>query len=59
MHRARPLLDLLSRRLAEQPVPDLGPAVVPDQLAVLVCDAYAAGCGDGIDEHLAELRRAL
>ena len=33
-------------------VPDLGPAVVVDQLAVLVWDAYAAGRGDGIPELL-------
>ena len=29
-------------------VPDLGPAVVVDQLSVLVWDAYATGRGDGI-----------
>lgn len=40
-------------------VPDLGPAIVPDQLTVLVWDAYAAGRGDGIPALLADLRRAL
>jgi hypothetical protein len=40
-------------------VPDLGPAVVPDQLAVLVWDACAAGAGDDVTDLLAELRRAL
>jgi hypothetical protein len=40
-------------------VPDLGPAVLADQLAVLVWDACAAGCADGIPERLAGLRRLL
>jgi hypothetical protein len=40
-------------------VPDLGPVVVVDQLSVLVWDAYARGNGDGIQEMLTELRRAL
>jgi hypothetical protein len=40
-------------------VPDLGPAVVVDQLTVLVWDAYAAGRGDGIPELLVAARRAL
>jgi len=40
-------------------VPDLGPAVVVDQLAVLVWEAYAAGRGDGIPELLVAARRAL
>lgn len=40
-------------------VPDLGPAVVVDQLSVLVWDAYAQGNGDGIPELLTGLRRAL
>ncbi|HYN30023.1 MAG TPA: hypothetical protein VES95_09155 [Dermatophilaceae bacterium] len=40
-------------------VPDLGPAVLPDQLAVLVWDACALGRGDGIPELLAGLRRAV
>ncbi len=40
-------------------VPDLGPAVVLDQLRVLVYDACAAGLGAGLEEALAALRRAL
>lgn len=40
-------------------VPDLGPAVVVDQLTVLVWDAYAQGNGDGIPELLSALRRDL
>jgi len=40
-------------------VPDLGPAVVVDQLTVLVWDAYAAGRGDGIRQLLTEARREL
>ena len=41
------------------PVPDLGPAVVMDQLTVLVYDACAGGRGDGLAARLADLRRAL
>ncbi len=40
-------------------MPDLGPAVVPDQLAVLVWDAWAAGRGEGLTDALTDLRRAL
>lgn len=40
-------------------VADLGPAVVIDQLVVLVWDAYAAGRGDGIPELLTAARRGL
>ena len=40
-------------------VADLGPAVVVDQVTVLVWDAYAAGSGDGIPALLTEVRRAL
>ena len=40
-------------------VTDLGPAVVVDQLVVLVWDAYAEGRGDGIPEALVAVRRAL
>jgi hypothetical protein len=43
----------------EVEVPDLGSAVVVDQLTVLVWDAYAAGRGDGIPELLTAARRAL
>jgi hypothetical protein len=45
--------------LADQPVPDLGPAVVMDQLTVLVYDACAAGDGAGLAHRLADLRRSL
>jgi hypothetical protein len=51
----RRLLDDLTPRS----VPDLGPAVVVDQLAVLVWDAYAQGRGDGIPALLTGARRAL
>jgi hypothetical protein len=40
-------------------VPDLGPAVALDQLAVMVWDASAAGVGADLPERLATLRRAL
>ncbi len=40
-------------------VPDLGPAVVVDQLTVLVWDAYATGRCDGIPQQLATARREL
>ena len=58
----RHLLADLAPRSAKQPgdeVPDLGPGVVVDQLAVLVWDAYAVGRGDGIPELLTGLRRDL
>jgi hypothetical protein len=57
----RRLLDDLAARSAPPPasVPDHGPAVVADQLAVLVWDAYAAGHGDGIPELLEQARRDL
>lgn len=59
MRRARPLLDHLTERLGQPPVPDLGPAVIPDQLAVLVYDTHAAGLGSELAERLAALRRSL
>jgi hypothetical protein len=59
MRLARPLLDRLGIGLGHAPVPDLGPAVVPDQLTVLVHDAYRLGHGDGLAERLSELRRSL
>jgi hypothetical protein len=40
-------------------VPDLGPAVVMDQLTVLVHDACAEGRWAGLDGRLADLRRTL
>jgi carbohydrate kinase (thermoresistant glucokinase family) len=51
---------LLPSQLAtlEPPEPD-EPAVVVDQLAVLVWDAYAQGRGDVIPELLVAARRAL
>jgi hypothetical protein len=53
--------DLLARLtphgLAE--VPDLGPAVVMDQLTVLVYDACRDGAATGLEDELAALRRAL
>jgi hypothetical protein len=58
----RTLLADLAPRTDPQPVaevPDLGPAVVVDQLAVLVWDAYATGSGDGIPELLRASRRDL
>ncbi len=55
------LADLAPRSApdAASPVADLGPAVVLDQLAVLVWDAYAAGRGHGIPRLLTDLRREL
>ncbi len=43
---------------AGQPVPDLGPAVLIDQLRVLVWDAASAGVPE-LTDRLAELRRSL
>jgi hypothetical protein len=40
-------------------VPDLGPAVVMDQLTVLVYDACDSGRVDGLGARLAELRHEL
>ena len=45
--------------LADDSVPDLGPAVVMDQLTVLVYDACQARRSDGLEDRLAGLRRAL
>jgi hypothetical protein len=59
MRRARPLLADLSARLGRGPVPDLGPGAVPDQLTVLVYDAYRAGLGSGVRSRLTALRRGL
>jgi hypothetical protein len=58
----RDLLGVLAARTAGATgatVPDLGPALVPDQLAVLVWDACASGAGDDVSDLLAHLRRAL
>lgn len=40
-------------------VPDLGPAVLMDQLAVMVRDACAAGAGGDLADRLATLRSSL
>ncbi|MGB8383627.1 MAG: hypothetical protein WCG47_20655 [Dermatophilaceae bacterium] len=63
--RVHALVQALADRVAQAQrapsvdVPDLGPAVVMDQLRVLAYDAAAAGVGDGLEEALAALRRAL
>ncbi|MGL5930985.1 MAG: hypothetical protein ACRCY8_18790 [Dermatophilaceae bacterium] len=53
--------DLAARTAADGTAPpaDLGPAVLADQLTVLVWDAYALGRADGILERLTTLRQAL
>lgn len=48
-----------ARGLLARPVPDLGPAVLMDQLTVMVRDAWAAGVGDDLAARLADLRRSL
>ena len=63
LQRAESRMPLL-RRLVDDlapgcAVPDLGPAVVVDQVTVLVWDAYAGGRGDGILDLLTALRRSL
>jgi len=40
-------------------VPDLGPAVVMDQLTVLVYDTCRDGGAAGLEDVLADLRRSL
>ena len=57
MPLVRALLDDLAG--ASGPVPDLGPAVVADQLVVLVHDRCAAGPPEGLEEQLAAVRRGL
>ena len=54
-----PRVRLLLEELAGRAVPDLGPAVLMDQLTVLVYDACEAGRCEGLDERLATLRRSL
>ena len=54
----RELVQDLADQTVGQPVPELGPAVLLDQLRVLVWDAAAAGLPD-LAERLAELRRSL
>jgi hypothetical protein len=53
------LADLAARTGPGVDVPDLGPEVLADQLAVLVWDAFAAGRGEGVAALLTALRRAL
>jgi hypothetical protein len=55
MPRVRRLVD----DLAESDVPDLGPAVVMDQLTVVVYDACESDGQDDLTARLAELRRDL
>jgi hypothetical protein len=55
--RCGPRVRLLLEQLAGRAVPDLGPAVVMDQLTVLVYDSCEAGAADGLDGRLANLRR--
>lgn len=61
MSTVRVLLDDLTEvtGAGHGPVPDLGPGVVMDQLTVLVYDACVVGRGGGLDQQLADLRRAL
>ncbi len=54
-----PSVRVLIESLAGEPVPDLGPGVVMDQLTVMVFDACAAGRADGLAGRLATLRRSL
>jgi hypothetical protein len=51
--------DLAARTAPGATVPDLGPAVLMDQLRVLVHDACAAGQAADLAPRLAQLRRAL
>lgn len=55
----RAVVEAIAARSDDAAVPDLGPAVLPDQLAVVVWDACAAGRADGIHDALTGLRRAL
>ena len=67
--RAVPTVRVLLQALADEAgaasgmppaaVPDLGPAVVVDQVRVLTFDAIQAGLGEGLADRLADLRRSL
>jgi hypothetical protein len=51
-----------ARGLSPQPVPDLGPAVVMDQLSVMVFDLFRVAPGTdpaGVLAELAGIRRSL
>lgn len=48
-----------ARTAPDKDVPNLGPPLLGDLLAVVVWDAYASGRGDGLAEALTALRRAL
>ena len=50
--------DLAAATAAGRPVPELGPAVLIDQLRVLVWDAASVGVPD-LTDRLADLRRSL
>ncbi|EAP97235.1 hypothetical protein JNB_17233 [Janibacter sp. HTCC2649] len=54
----RELVQDLAAVTAHQPVPELGPVVLIDQLRVLVWDAASAGVPD-LTDRLADLRRRL
>ena len=54
----REVVQDLADLTAGQPVPDLGPGVLIDQLRVLVWDAASAGVAE-LSARLAELRRSL
>ena len=54
----REIVQDLADITAGQPVPDLGPAVLIDQLRVLVWDAASAGVPE-LTDRLADLRRSL
>ncbi|MDO5504014.1 MAG: hypothetical protein Q4G67_12635 [Actinomycetia bacterium] len=61
MPAVRELLDDLTSALGQPQVPDLGPGVLADQLAVLVHDAYAAPATvpPDLSQRLTTLRRSL
>ncbi len=55
-----PLVHSVVEALAGEPVPDLGPAVVIDQLRVVAYDACVAGAHEAdIATRLVALRRSL
>lgn len=55
-----PAVQAVVEELAGQPVPDLGPAVVIDQLRVMAYDAAVGGMPTAeLAERLASLRRSL